>query len=531
VKEKKILRITLIALLLCSGTMVGMNTSFAGASSSETTISVEPPVTNATALETFDVQITVTNVTNLYGWDVKLSFNSEVIEAVTVTMPTPNFLTQSGWYTTWEIGVQNPKIDNFTGTVRMGDTYYLRPYPPPPYPPEGAAGDGTLAIITFVVKAESGISPLALESTKLFSRNPDGDKVDIHHETIDGVFDNRPTVLPPVADFTVNPIVGIDGLPMTFDGSPSYDPDGGWIVNWFWDFGDDTNATGETVDHIYTLEGVYAVKLNVTDIDGLTDELAVDVTVLDWMEEGAFVDLVGKCAWPQKRQLKEYWGDRTNILYAKIGNPTDAPMQAYVEFTLYSRDELRYLGKLTTETVTVDPHKKEVLTVLFDTYGNPQWSCVSGGDWWPYGYIVWLRKYLVFAECYSFRDDDWKPGNVKKDFQFKVSPASHDIAILSATANATEVSPGDLVAIDVVVENQGDLDELFDVTVRMKDDVLDIQSVTLLAGANTTVTLIFDTTGITAPKTCVLWVELPKPAVIYEKDYSDQYALVVVDVI
>jgi PKD repeat protein len=66
---------------------------------------------------------------------------------------------------------------------------------------------------------------------------------------------------------------GVYGVPILFDGSGSYDPDGE-IVSWFWDFGDGSTGEGETVEHTYTLEragggyGYYDVSLHVTDDAG-----------------------------------------------------------------------------------------------------------------------------------------------------------------------------------------------------------------------------------------------------------------------
>lgn len=513
VKGKNIFWMTLVTLLLTSLLMTGAVTS-----TPETEIRAPTIVdTEIGPGETRDVDITIVDVTNLYGWDVVLNFNPVVLEAIDVAMPTPNFL---GPDSAWAIGWFQPVIDNFMGTVKAGDTLMT------PLPPEGVSGTGTLVTITFEVKAENAISPLSLEPTGLYTYEA-GWKMDIPHEAIDGVFDNRVTVLPPLPDFEYDPLVAINGMPVTFT-STSTDPDGGWIVNWYWEFGDGTNATGEVVDHTYAVDGVYTVTLNVTDNDGLTNDIAVDITVVDWLHGGTYPDLVGKAAWPQKRQLKEYWGDRTNELYAMVGNPTGDDAEAYVEFTLLSRDELRILGTLTTSTETIIAHKKKVLSATFDTYGNPQWSCVSGGDWWPSGYIVWLRKYLVQARCYTFRDGEWQPGNVVKDFQFKVSPASHDVALLSATPDATEVDSGEPVTIDMIVENQGVLSETFDVTLRHGEDVM-VQTVVLDVGENTTVTFIWDSTGLSG-QNAVLWAELPEPAVIYEKDFTDQREILVIRV-
>jgi PKD repeat protein len=67
---------------------------------------------------------------------------------------------------------------------------------------------------------------------------------------------------------------------VSFDGSLSYDPDG-TIVNYFWDFGDGTTATGAKVSTSYTEKGLYTVTLTVTDDDGATGTTATSKTVMN----------------------------------------------------------------------------------------------------------------------------------------------------------------------------------------------------------------------------------------------------------
>ena len=75
----------------------------------------------------------------------------------------------------------------------------------------------------------------------------------------------------PVADASAGgPYQGFVNEAILFDGSDSYDPDGG-IVDWDWQFGDGNSLSGRIVNHTYTKAGSYLVKLTVTDTQGATD--------------------------------------------------------------------------------------------------------------------------------------------------------------------------------------------------------------------------------------------------------------------
>ena len=75
-----------------------------------------------------------------------------------------------------------------------------------------------------------------------------------------------------ISIYALRPIAVIKALdegyvkePLTFDGSYSYDPDGGLIVSYQWDFGDGTSSTQQNPTHTYTTPGTYEVTLVVTD--------------------------------------------------------------------------------------------------------------------------------------------------------------------------------------------------------------------------------------------------------------------------
>jgi hypothetical protein len=72
---------------------------------------------------------------------------------------------------------------------------------------------------------------------------------------------------PPIADVGFEHLAIPFGVPWTFDGSGSYDPDG-YIVNYTWDFDNGDYGYGMVVDYMYWLPGFYLVTLTVTDDQG-----------------------------------------------------------------------------------------------------------------------------------------------------------------------------------------------------------------------------------------------------------------------
>ena len=75
------------------------------------------------------------------------------------------------------------------------------------------------------------------------------------------------TLEDPVADPN-GPYDGIAGQPVTFDGSGSFDPDGGEITQYDWDFGDGNTGTGVSPTNTYTTADTYTVTLMVVDDEG-----------------------------------------------------------------------------------------------------------------------------------------------------------------------------------------------------------------------------------------------------------------------
>ena len=82
---------------------------------------------------------------------------------------------------------------------------------------------------------------------------------------------------PPTADPN-GPYTGEVGMPLTFDGTGSSDPEGS-LVAYDWDFGDGNVGTGPTPTHTYTVEGTYNVTLTVTDEAGAMDSAGTTATI------------------------------------------------------------------------------------------------------------------------------------------------------------------------------------------------------------------------------------------------------------
>lgn len=97
--------------------------------------------------------------------------------------------------------------------------------------------------------------------------------------------------LAPIANIQVTPsLIGSVDLPLNFDGTGSTDTLGN-IVDWEWDFGDDTSAVlGSDLTYTYSASGTYTITLMVTSDTGLQSLATVDVQI---SEAGDILYVVG----------------------------------------------------------------------------------------------------------------------------------------------------------------------------------------------------------------------------------------------
>ena len=85
----------------------------------------------------------------------------------------------------------------------------------------------------------------------------------------------------PIVTFTWSPQDPYVGELITFDASGCYDPDGGDINKWVWDWENDeiNDACGIIKTHLYCTAGAYTVKLYVKDNEGESNILFHNITV------------------------------------------------------------------------------------------------------------------------------------------------------------------------------------------------------------------------------------------------------------
>ncbi len=84
----------------------------------------------------------------------------------------------------------------------------------------------------------------------------------------------------PVANITGDYSSYQEGDMITFDGSDSYDPDGGSIQSWTWYWGDGTTpSAGATPSHDYADNGVFTINLTVTDDEGARNSTTLDISI------------------------------------------------------------------------------------------------------------------------------------------------------------------------------------------------------------------------------------------------------------
>ena len=124
----------------------------------------------------------------------------------------------------------------------------------------------------------------------------------------------------PTADFTADITEGV--APLTVNFSDGSTPGSVSIVEWSWDFGDDSTSTDQNPTHTYASAGFYTVSLSVTDEYGLSDTFIQ----IDYIH---IIDDVSLTLTPLNPPIEIPAGGGTFDYNVLIVNNTDIPQTFY----------------------------------------------------------------------------------------------------------------------------------------------------------------------------------------------------------
>jgi hypothetical protein len=213
-------------------------------------------------MESFRVNATIVEVVDLFSYQVKIKFNTAVLSVVNIEEgPFMKDNTPGSTFFSTD-------INEFAGYA-VASCLILGA-------PSGVSGSGDLFTVTFTVEAPGESILEIVTGTDADTVLVDSTVTNISYTTSDGSFNT----MVPVAYFEFSPrsygrpLVGEN---VTFDASASYDPDGGSILSYTWDFNDTTIATvnDPIIKHAFSEASGYArgaltpynVTLTVTDND------------------------------------------------------------------------------------------------------------------------------------------------------------------------------------------------------------------------------------------------------------------------
>jgi len=207
---------------------------------------VKPETISSNPDKIITVNITIANVEDLKTFSFKLSWPPELLNYCNATEG--DFLGPPAYPNGTIKWIRNYRT---VGTDYISTSYTLTAA-------AKRSGSGTLLTVKFKVLS-TGNATLPLSETNL--RDSAGKSID--HSVKDSYF----YTTKPVANFTYSPIPATANISVTFNASSSYDPDGGNILNYTWDFGDGNKGTGLIVNNTYIDIKTFNVTLTVTDND------------------------------------------------------------------------------------------------------------------------------------------------------------------------------------------------------------------------------------------------------------------------
>ena len=253
----------------------------------------------------------------------------------------------------------------------------------------------------------------------------------------------------PHADFSYSPTNAYEeDLIQFYD--ESYDADG-YIVEWYWNFGDGSYSYQQNPSHVYSNAGYYDVTLTVTDNEGASDSISKLIYIQDSMDYGnessesegsdgnesqtedpLIVDFNFKPDTPSGGQYVHFWetcyGDILNwtwnidYQYEYYGReiwhrfyPYNYETNHYVELIVTSRDgQTKSKGKWITVYPTTDLCVAEFK--MINELTGEEAKTVHVGDWVYFRIIIknnggytnydWFYMISFEGEFYTYKGPD-----------------------------------------------------------------------------------------------------------------------------
>jgi hypothetical protein len=465
----------------------------------------------------FKINISILNAEGVYGFEFKLGFDPNVLNVENAALG--DFFPQS---VTPQI-----TIDNTAGYI-----HFYAELSPPELP---KSGNGTLAIITFHVE-NTGATDLTLYDTGLWDENMNP----LTHTTADGFFSNvllarlyikppeliSPELLPG-ATLTVDVVVDDVENMYGYEFKLSYNTEMLTCIGiYIHPVLNETHFT--TSMQMDDSAGLIWIKVDYySPATPITTYTPVSLVTLTFMVDNvgsSILDLHNTSITdPDEQPISHEATDgyvQTLIHDVAITNVTSSHTWAYIGWIVNitvtaknlgnaseSFDVTAYYGDNIIGTITVTdlpPNEETELIFIWNTTG------VEEGI------------YIISAEAspvpYEFNTAD----NYYEDGTIEILRIIRDVAIIDVYPDVNAAYPGWIVNITVIVKNEGNVSESFDVTAYYNNTSIATQTVVdLPPGEEATLTFLWDTSGLEPCNNYTISTEAsPVP---YEFDLTNNY--------
>ncbi|MCX6647663.1 MAG: PKD domain-containing protein [bacterium] len=201
----------------------------------------------------------------------------------------------------------------------------------------------------------------------------------------------------PVAIAKADPNPQFENYPVSLSGSDSYDPDGGTIQLFEWDWNNDGTyeETGEEIEHAWNEVGTYYVQLRVTDEEGQTD------TLEELLEINISLAGQGDLLW-----AKRAGGGSDDIGYASTALSDDSTV-----VTGYFYYSATFGPGEPNETVLTSAGGNDIFIARYNPDGTLAWAKLAGGGFDDLGYaITTLSDNSTVVTGYFYYSATFGPG-------------------------------------------------------------------------------------------------------------------------